>query len=145
MQPVEREVLFLLGKVPCLRNIQDFIQLKRILIPFILFHARVPCFLIQFFCGTFINVIKLTLERSLLISGRSSFATENDQLHQSCIKDSCFGLCQSNCHLTIWYICYCPALLCQLLQSVCQFTCMSSTVLGSTRPNATSLLNNGAQ
>lgn len=43
-------------------NWQGLMQMKCILPSFKLIHARVPCFLLHLFLGSFISVMKLTLE-----------------------------------------------------------------------------------
>lgn len=73
-------------------SLRGLIQLKCILISFRFFHARVPFLLFYLLLGSFISVIKLTLERS----GMNSPTTKKRWLHPW-VKSlqNCLALCFS--------------------------------------------------
>lgn len=98
-------------------NWQGLAQLKCVLTSFKLFHARVSCFLLHLFLGSFISVMKLTLEESGMIS-----PTINKRWLHPWIKTMVITL-----H-------------CQPPWLTGSFTSTSSAAPWSTRPAVTSLL-----
>lgn len=96
---------------PKIFNWQGLMQLKCILTSFKFFHARVPCFLLHLFLGSFVSVIKLTLEGS----GINSPATKKRWLHPW-VKSlrSCLALCFSKV--------FCSGLLISWESNVCRPT-----------------------